>query len=39
MSRFDTIRAEADMGYDIIQTDWMGMCRDYLYNSEKIYKK
>jgi len=29
----------ADMGYDIIQTDWMGMCREYLYNSGKIYKK
>ena len=29
----------ADMGYDIIQTDWMGMCREYLVNSGKIYKK
>lgn len=29
----------ADLGYDIIQTDWMGMCRDYLFNTGKIYKK
>ncbi len=29
----------ADMGYDIIQTDWMGMCREYLSASGKIYKK
>lgn len=29
----------ADMGYDIIQTDWMGMCREYLFGTGKIYKK
>ncbi len=29
----------ADLGYDIIQTDWMGMCRNYLEQSGKIYKK
>lgn len=29
----------ADMGYDIIQTDWMGMCREYLTRTGKIYKK
>ncbi len=29
----------ADMGYDIIQTDWVGMCREYLTQTGKIYKK
>ncbi len=29
----------ADMGYDIIQTDWMGMCREYLFSTKKIFKK
>lgn len=29
----------ADMGYDIIQTDWMGMCREYLFGTGKIFKK
>lgn len=29
----------ADMGYDIIQTDWVGMCREYLTASGKINKK
>ena len=29
----------ADMGYDIIQTDWIGLCREYLMLSGKIYKK
>lgn len=29
----------ADMGYDIIQTDWVAMCREYLTSSGRIYKK
>jgi glycerophosphoryl diester phosphodiesterase len=29
----------ANMGYDIIQTDWLGMCREYLTATGKIYKK
>jgi glycerophosphoryl diester phosphodiesterase len=29
----------ADMGYDIIQTDWMLMLREYLESSGKIMKK
>lgn len=29
----------ADMGYDIIQTDWTGMLREYLEESGKIMKK
>ena len=29
----------ADMGYDIIQTDWTGMLREYLVESGKIMKK
>ena len=29
----------ADMGYDIIQTDWTGMLREYLEESGKIFKR
>jgi glycerophosphoryl diester phosphodiesterase len=29
----------SDMGYDIIQTDWTGMLRDYLEESGKIRKR
>ena len=29
----------ADMGYDIIQTDWTGMLREYLEESGKMRKQ
>lgn len=29
----------SDIGYDIIQSDWVGMCKDYLIGAGKYYRK